>query len=400
MKRIESTMKISITCCCVSSSVLIPLFALLLTMLVTTTNTKTICTSAFMISPISRSTYTANNKYIRQLQHHRNRKTYKMNLKNNDEEEIESPKKDDDEDNILLSSSSTIMTDRRRVLSTTLGTMLMTTTFLSTISFFSPSRTDALVKGVAPPPKKGGGAEKLKCTNVEECQAMADTRSDQLRAKEEETAEKPLFTKGGVRYRDISISSSENNNDNNNNNINNNDDVGTDSNTTSPIVTAQEGDRVRIFFKVLKLGKRSYDGLSGEGTVVFSRGYGLEDDEDKPQQKDFPLSIGSTSNIAALNEALIGMKVNGLRRFAILPQNGWEKATAACDGGPGGRGDGGVIRTDYVVVPTATVVQQEACFDNTKLPFPSTYAQQRRMAQRFDQSLIMEVQLVSIDVSG
>eukprot|EP00804_Cyclotella_cryptica_P027210 CCRYP_017181-RD/>CCRYP_017181-RD protein AED:0.35 eAED:0.35 QI:0/0.75/0.6/1/0/0/5/1431/152 len=39
------------------------------------------------------------------------------------------------------------------------------------------------------------------------------------------------------------------------------------------------GDVVEIYFKVLKLGKRSYDGLSGEGTVVFSRGYGLEDDE-------------------------------------------------------------------------------------------------------------------------
>jgi len=300
-----------------------------------------------MISPIS----STNSKNIRQLQHHRIHDTYKigsnvLNLNSNEVEEIENEKKDDDEDK-MLSLSSTIMTDRRRVLSTTLGTILTTTTLLTSISCFTPSRADALVKGVAPPPKKSSTiGEKLKCTNVEECQAMADTRSDQLRAKEEETAEKPLFTKGGVRYRDISISP-----DNNNNN---NDVVVTDSDTTSPIVTAEEGDRVRIYFKVLKLGKRSYDGLSGEGTVVFSRGYGLEDDEDKPQQKYFSMSIGSTSNIAALNEALIGMKVNGLRRFAILPQNGWEKATAACDGGPGGRGDGGVIRTDYVVVPTAT----------------------------------------------
>ena len=90
------------------------------------------------------------------------------------------------------------------------------------------------------------------------------------------------------------------------------------------------------------------------------------------------------------------MKLNGVRRFAVLPQKGWEKATAACDGGPGGSGAGGDIKTDYVVVPTATMVQQEACFDTMKLPFPTTYAQQRRMAQRFDQSLIMEVQLVDI----
>ena len=39
------------------------------------------------------------------------------------------------------------------------------------------------------------------------------------------------------------------------------------------------GSTVQVRFKVLKAGKRSYDGLSGEGTVVFSDGYGLEDNE-------------------------------------------------------------------------------------------------------------------------
>ena len=62
----------------------------------------------------------------------------------------------------------------------------------------------------------------------------------------------------------------------------------------------------------------------------------------------------------------------------------------------GGSGTGGELKTDYVVVPTATMVEQEACFDKTKLPFPTTYAQERRMAQRFDQSLIVEVQLVNV----
>ncbi len=45
-------------------------------------------------------------------------------------------------------------------------------------------------------------------------------------------------------------------------------------------------------------------------------------------------------------------------------------------------------------VPTATMVATETCFDKSKLPFPERYDQQRRMAQRFDQSLIMEVELV------
>ena len=49
-----------------------------------------------------------------------------------------------------------------------------------------------------------------------------------------------------------------------------------------------------------------------------------------------------------------------------------------------------------VVVPTATMVQEETCFDTTKQPFPVSYAQQRRMAQRFDQSLIMECTLMDI----
>ena len=45
-------------------------------------------------------------------------------------------------------------------------------------------------------------------------------------------------------------------------------------------------------------------------------------------------------------------------------------------------------------------VATEACFDSTKQPFPTTYAQERRMAQRFDQTLIMEVQLIDIDASS
>lgn len=89
-------------------------------------------------------------------------------------------------------------------------------------------------------------------------------------------------------------------------------------------------------------------------------------------------------------------KVGALRRISILPQKGWNKNIKQCDGGPGGSGTGGELKTDYVVVPTATMVEQEACYDKSKQPFPQTYAQERRMAQRFDQSLIMEVRLVNV----
>jgi FKBP-type peptidyl-prolyl cis-trans isomerase len=233
-----------------------------------------------------------------------------------------------------------------------------------------PERADALVKGVAPPPPKSKmSGDKLKCTNVEECQEMAYKREQEMR-EQEELGPPPKVTAGGVRYRDMEDGSGD---------------------------AIKSGDSVQLYYKVLKLGKRSYDGLSGEGTVVFSRGYGLEDDENKAGDNHFDTTVGGVSNIVALNDALVGMKLGGTRRFSVLPEKGWRKPSRFCDGGPGGAGQGGDLRTDYVVVPTATMVEQEACFDMTKLPFPATYAQQRRMAQRFDQSLILEVQVAKIN---
>jgi FKBP-type peptidyl-prolyl cis-trans isomerase len=235
----------------------------------------------------------------------------------------------------------------------------------------------ALVKGNAPPPKdniKSANTEKAKCTNVEECQALAEQK-EQLERQEAEANNVPAqTTKGGTRYKDFEPGMGN--------------------------VVVQDGDEVTVYYKVLKLGKRAYDGLSGEGTVVFSRGYGLEDDEFKPGDHAFVTTVGAPYNIIALNEAMIGMKQGGLRRFSIFPSKGWRRPGQACDGGPGGTGAGGDLKTDYVVVPTATMVATEACFDATKLPFPISYGEQRRMAQRFDQSLIMEVQVVSIASGG
>lgn len=232
------------------------------------------------------------------------------------------------------------------------------------------SPANALVKGNAPPPKAlSSVTDKPKCTNVEECQAAAATREQ---AERELTAASGVSYKvapGGVKYVEIK-----------------------DGNGS----TVRDGDEVELFYKVLKLGKRSYDGISGEGTVVFSRGYGLEDDENKPGVKSFITVVGGYNNIRALNSALIGMKENGIRRIAVFPQDGWRKPGRECDGGPGGSGKGGDLKTDYVLVPTATMVASEACFDSSKQPFPTSYAEQRRMAQRFDQSLIMEVEVFRI----
>lgn len=233
-----------------------------------------------------------------------------------------------------------------------------------------PESSSALVKGNAPPPKKGPSEER-KCRNVEECQEMAERLASQKEQEERANMVPASVTSKGTRYREL-----------------------TEAKEGSRV--AKMGDEATIFYKVLKLGKRSYDGLSGEGTVVFSKGFGLEDDEEKAGVKNFSFTIGDNQVVSALSDGIQGQAVGSTRRIAALPQMGWERATRECDGGPGGGGSGGELKTDYVVVPTATMVATETCFDKAKLPFPSTYAEQRRMAQRFDQTLILEVELVSL----
>ena len=108
-----------------------------------------------------------------------------------------------------------------------------------------PQNADALVKGNAPPPKKGVSDER-KCRNVEECQEMADRLADKKQEEARANMVPASLTKRGTAYRDV---------------------------VEAPAgVEAKLGDTATIYYKVLKLGKRSYDGLSGEGTVVFSRG--------------------------------------------------------------------------------------------------------------------------------
>lgn len=240
---------------------------------------------------------------------------------------------------------------------------------------------------------------------MEECQEQAE-KAEALRLQREkermESGKGPKVgvTEGGVRYLDVVDDGDEENGDTDN---------GAKTKTkeeeegSASVIAVKKGDTIEIYYKVLKLGKRSYDGLSGEGTVVFSRGYGLEDDENTFGDKSFVFTVGDADVIDALNEGVVGMTFDATgkarlskRRISIAPQKGWEKSTPQCDGGPGGSGAGGELRTDYVVVPTATMVDQEACFDKAKRPFPGTYAQERRMAQRFDQSLIVEVVLAGV----
>jgi hypothetical protein len=119
----------------------------------------------------------------------------------------------------------------------------------------SPELAAALVKGVAPPSTMKPATSKPKCTNVEECQGMAERKEQEEREAAQANRVPAQKTAGGIIYRDEQEGSGQ---------------------------LVKDGDEIKIYYKVLKLGKRSYDGLSGEGTVVFSRGYGLEEDEKTP----------------------------------------------------------------------------------------------------------------------
>jgi hypothetical protein len=115
---------------------------------------------------------------------------------------------------------------------------LTTATVASTIL---PPPSSALVKGNAPPPKKE--TSERKCRNVEECQEMAE-QQEALRQRvamqeAEASGVKPVVV-GGTKYLEVE---------------------------TGDGTKVKEGDGVEVYYKVLKLGKRSYDGLSGEGTV-------------------------------------------------------------------------------------------------------------------------------------
>ena len=140
--------------------------------------------------------------------------------------------------------------------------VLQSAAMVAAATLSTPLASHALVKGNAPPSKSSppGSSPEKKCRNVEECQEQAERLAQQKLEEEMANATPPKVAPGGSRYKDIvevgAGGSSE----------------GEEGSTGSGIRVAKAGETVELRYKVLKLGKRSYDGLSGEGTVVFSRG--------------------------------------------------------------------------------------------------------------------------------
>jgi FKBP-type peptidyl-prolyl cis-trans isomerase 2 len=90
--------------------------------------------------------------------------------------------------------------------------------------------------------------------------------------------------------------------------------------------------------------------------------------------------------VAALDAGLRGMRVGGRRRINVRPERGWKLPDAQCL----------TTYTDVTIVPTTKVQENDACFNGQGIPGPSNYAARRRMLRRYDETLIVDVELVEV----
>jgi len=225
----------------------------------------------------------------------------------------------------------------------------------------------ALVKGVAPP--EGYGKKKdmsttsdgKKITNKQDALEVGREREAALFNKD---GGKTIYkTEEGDRFRD---------------------DVEGDGEEVG------EGSVVSIKFRVLRLGKRSNDGLSGEASLVFSFGYGEDDDKESDL---LTITVGEDALIPALESAIYGMKEGGKRRISVRPERGWRRGDANC----GGRDIGKTVDVGTAIgLPGALVTETESCVDNSRVPGPKTFQAKRKLSRRFDESLLLEVEAIKV----
>ena len=209
----------------------------------------------------------------------------------------------------------------------------------------SASPAAALIKGSAPPPKSG--PKERKCKSIDECEAMGEKAKQAAMEGQRTDFER---TNGGDRYRDLTVGEGE------------------------KVVT--QGDAVSIRYRVMRLGTKASDGLSGEGQTIFSFGYG--EDEDK-EGDSLPVQLSGQNLIPGVNDALLGMKPGGRRRVLVRPERGWKDQTGSCANL--------VFKADI----GAAVENENACQNKVSLPQPTTYGGKARFGRRFDESLLVEL---------
>ncbi|CAM9294204.1 unnamed protein product [Heterosigma akashiwo] len=203
------------------------------------------------------------------------------------------------------------------------------------VSFALPQRSLALVKGSAPPPSYG----KIKREEGEGKRDIAAAKEaayaeiDREKAEEEAAGGSFKTTSTQVRYKDLVEGTGD---------------------------EVKAGSTVVFRHRVLRSGKRSYDGVSGEGSQIFSYGYGEDDDR---AGATLEASVGAGRFVAAVDEAIVGMRVGGVRRVQVRPDKGWNKASVdprcapTLDLGKTGTVPGGITAV-------------EGCIDTSLLPAP------------------------------
>lgn len=183
--------------------------------------------------------------------------------------------------------------------------------------------------------------------------------------------------------------------------------------------------------------------------AVFSYGYGEDDDKEGDK---LALQLDGKTLVAGADAAIIGMQPGGRRRVLVRPERGWRLLTGACADGEktldltaakrtsatdGGNlvfkapiamtfhlhlhpncqpAFGGCHRSSSVPNPNpspvlltpnsaskadigAAIDNVDACQNKVSLPQPRTYGQKQRFARRFDESLMMEIDLVAFSTT-
>eukprot|EP00667_Euglena_gracilis_P013184 EG_transcript_13573 len=166
---------------------------------------------------------------------------------------------------------------------------------------------------------------------IEESKEDFETRVKRVKLEMEleEMAESRAlaYSAGGFKYRDVTLG------------------------TGRPL---QGAPTVLISYTLYKLAKRSYGGLMGDPVYMFSRGYGLEFQDDIGDA----LRVGLRDLPVAVQDAMQGMKEKGRRRILVPPEYGWVS-------------------------------------DDVQ-PRPTTYGGQRQLVNHGQEPLVFEVDLVKV----
>lgn len=222
----------------------------------------------------------------------------------------------------------------------------------------------ALVRGNAPP--KGYGLGKnfekaAECTQVTECQEIGRQKEEEEFGSTKEITFK--MTADGVRYKDM-----------------------TEGNAKDGV--AKPGSTLKLKYRVMRSGKRANDGLSGEASTIFSLGYG---EDDGPKDAVLTAPLGQGRFVKAIEEGLEGLAVGGKRRIQVRPEQGfgWKK--------PGKCAEQIQVVGVAAGLPMGGAENNGTCLDEALLPQPQDFAAKRRFSRRFDESLIVELELVGVE---